>query len=88
MLQKKAFEALQNFFRESIHEHRATLDPDHPRDLYDAYLIEQKNAQETGIDVDLWSEENLIILSSDIFSATCKRTRLDRTKMVGSTMVR
>ncbi|KAI5722708.1 hypothetical protein M8J76_012369 [Diaphorina citri] len=70
MLQKKAFEALQNFFRESIHEHRATLDPDHPRDLYDAYLIEQKNAQETGIDVDLWSEENLIILSSDIFSAS------------------
>jgi hypothetical protein len=44
-----------HYFQENIQEHRATLDPENPRDFYDAYLIEQKKAQETGIDSHLWS---------------------------------
>lgn len=69
-LQRKATRMLQNFFRENIQEHRATLDPENPRDFYDAYLIEQKKAQETGIDSHLWSEEDLIVISMDIFTAS------------------
>ncbi|XP_008486392.1 cytochrome P450 2C23-like [Diaphorina citri] len=54
-IQRKATHMLRGFFKENIQEHLATLDPKNPRDLYDAYLIEQKEARERGIDADLWS---------------------------------
>ncbi|KAI5696008.1 hypothetical protein M8J75_006849 [Diaphorina citri] len=76
-IQRKATHMLRGFFKENIQEHLATLDPKNPRDLYDAYLIEQKEARERGIDADLWSEENLIIVSMDIFSAGSRRPTLD-----------
>ncbi|KAL1454643.1 hypothetical protein WDU94_010859 [Cyamophila willieti] len=68
--QRKANSLLQEFFREHIRAHRATLDPANPRDFYDAFLIEAQNARDTGVDTDMWTEEDLITISLDIFSAS------------------
>uniref|UniRef100_A0A8D8PKC1 Methyl farnesoate epoxidase n=1 Tax=Cacopsylla melanoneura TaxID=428564 RepID=A0A8D8PKC1_9HEMI len=68
--QRKGTYLLQEFFRESIRAHQATLDAANPRDFYDAFLIEAQNARNTGVDTDMWTEEDLITISLDIFSAS------------------
>lgn len=69
-VQRRANKMLQEFFREHIQEHRDTLDKQNIRDFYDAYLVEEMKAIESGVNADLWTEENLIIISVDIFAAS------------------
>lgn len=61
------FLRVNDFMLEAIEEHRATLDPDNPRDFIDIYLCEmekQKNDPNTT-----FTEKQLLATCSDIFSA-------------------
>ncbi|XP_064113300.1 cytochrome P450 2L1-like isoform X1 [Macrobrachium nipponense] len=63
---KAAEEKFFKYFDELIEEHQMNLNPDDPKDLIDAYLIEMKNkTQENGT----WSVADLRYLIFDMFSA-------------------
>ncbi|MPC36298.1 Cytochrome P450 2L1 [Portunus trituberculatus] len=65
-------EKFLQFFREEVEEHKATLDPNHPRDLIDSYLLEmeaKKDDPETTC-----SERDLMFLMFEMFSAGSETT--------------
>ncbi|XP_043243988.1 methyl farnesoate epoxidase-like [Amphibalanus amphitrite] len=68
--------AMQGLFGPCIAEHRATLDPSHPRDFIDAFLIESQrpDAEKRGFD-----ENNLRTLCLDFFIAGSETTSLSMT---------
>ncbi|GFG40194.1 hypothetical protein Cfor_09782 [Coptotermes formosanus] len=67
---KKKMEALNeltNFFRKTIHEHKLMLEENNPRDFMDVYL--QQMEAEKADDNSTFTEEGLIVLCLDLFSA-------------------
>ncbi|KAL6483915.1 hypothetical protein MHYP_G00087880 [Metynnis hypsauchen] len=58
---------LKEFIREVVEEHRTSLDPEHPRDFIDAYLMEM-NKQKSKED-STFHEDNMIMTTTDLFLA-------------------
>ncbi|XP_062871977.1 cytochrome P450 2J2-like isoform X2 [Trichomycterus rosablanca] len=64
--------ALKDFIREAMVEHRKTLDPENHRDFIDAYLMEiSKNSSSED---STFHEENLVMSTSDLFLAGTETT--------------
>ncbi|TRY67985.1 hypothetical protein DNTS_035548 [Danionella cerebrum] len=60
-------EELKSFIRESIAEHRQTLDPESPRDFIDSYLLEIEK-QKFNKD-STFHEKNMVMTVADLFLA-------------------
>lgn len=60
------FDKFFSYYHELIEEHRASLDPDDPKDLIDAYLIEMEKGDDNN---NLRSEKDLTFLIFDLFFA-------------------
>ncbi|XP_066528917.1 cytochrome P450 2B4-like [Hoplias malabaricus] len=65
-------EHLKRFIRETVEEHRKTLDPANPRDFIDSYLVEISR-QESNED-STFHEENMIRTTIDLFAAGTETT--------------
>ncbi|XP_045133474.1 cytochrome P450 2L1-like isoform X2 [Portunus trituberculatus] len=65
-------EKFLRYFAEEIKEHKATLDPDNPRDLIDSYLLEME-AKKDDPDTTC-SEQDLMFLMLDMFFAGSETT--------------
>ncbi|KAM6963025.1 cytochrome P450 2J2-like [Aplochiton taeniatus] len=66
------YKTLQTFIREEVERHRQDLDPSHPKDYIDTYLIEMEKHNtepEEGFD-----EANLVLCSLDMFLAGTETT--------------
>uniref|UniRef100_A0A1B6MFM2 Cytochrome P450 n=1 Tax=Graphocephala atropunctata TaxID=36148 RepID=A0A1B6MFM2_9HEMI len=63
---------IYSFIQETIQEHREILDPNNPRDLIDNYLIEIERHKDSY--PSYFSEEDLIVVTSDLFSAGAEST--------------
>ena len=61
---RKCITELRTMFRASIAEHKASLDPNHPRDFIDVYLLEMMTATNPNFDM-----ESLEITCLDLFKA-------------------
>ncbi|KAK4328292.1 hypothetical protein Pmani_001276 [Petrolisthes manimaculis] len=60
------------YFKEVVEEHRATLDPNNPRDLIDGYLMEMEERKE---DLDsTFNEADMYMLILDLFAAGTSTT--------------
>ncbi|KAI5616876.1 cytochrome P450 2U1 [Silurus asotus] len=58
------------FLKKIIARHRATLDPENPRDLIDMYLVEMLSQQKTGgSEEDGFTEDYLFFIIGDLFIA-------------------
>ncbi|MCJ8730262.1 hypothetical protein PDJAM_G00182300 [Pangasius djambal] len=58
------------FLKKIIARHRATLDPENPRDFIDMYLVEMSTQQKTGgSEEDGFSEDYLFYIIGDLFIA-------------------
>lgn len=57
------------FLKRIIAKHRETLDPDHPRDLVDMYLIEMLAQQAAGEEDSSFTEDYLFYIIGDLFIA-------------------
>ncbi|KAG8245288.1 hypothetical protein J6590_005602 [Homalodisca vitripennis] len=68
----QVFKETHDFIRETIQEHRESLDPNNPRDLIDSYLIEMDCNK--GNPDSRFTEEDLIVLGTDLFSAGAEST--------------
>uniref|UniRef100_A0A1B6LKL5 Cytochrome P450 n=1 Tax=Graphocephala atropunctata TaxID=36148 RepID=A0A1B6LKL5_9HEMI len=68
----KTMEEIHDFIRETVKEHREVLDPNNPRDLIDNYLIEMDRNK--GNPDSLFTEEDLIVTGTDLFSAGSETT--------------
>lgn len=68
------------YFDELIQEHKASLDPDNPGDLIDAYLLEMKEG--SGSPDVVRSERDLALLTLDLFFAGSETTTNTLTFMV------
>ncbi|NP_001186898.2 cytochrome P450 2AA6 [Danio rerio] len=60
-------QAFKSFIRESVKEHRQTLDPDSPRDFIDAYLLEMEKQKSTQDST--FHEDNMVMAVGDLFLA-------------------
>ncbi|XP_042884301.1 cytochrome P450 2L1-like [Penaeus japonicus] len=65
-------ERFMEYFYELIEEHRSSMDPENPRDLMDAYLMEMREAPER--EEVARSEKDLAILILDLFFAGSETT--------------
>ena len=61
---RKCITELRTMFRASIAEHKASLDPNHPRDFIDVYLLEMMTGTNPNFDM-----ESLEITCLDLFKA-------------------
>lgn len=57
------------FLKRIIGKHRETLDPDHPRDLVDMYLMEMVAQQAAGEENSSFTEDYLFYIIGDLFIA-------------------
>ncbi|TNN89398.1 Cytochrome P450 2U1 [Liparis tanakae] len=57
------------FLKRIIGKHRETLDPDHPRDLVDMYLMEMVARQAAGEENSSFTEDYLFYIIGDLFIA-------------------
>lgn len=60
---KRIIRELRQSFRNSIEEHRASLDPNHPRDFIDIYLLEMQKGTKN------FDQEQLELVCLDLFKA-------------------
>ncbi|XP_034401377.1 cytochrome P450 2U1 [Cyclopterus lumpus] len=62
-------EDITAFLKRIIVKHRETLDPDHPRDLVDMYLMEMVAKQAAGEENSSFTEDYLFYIIGDLFIA-------------------
>ncbi|XP_022081701.1 cytochrome P450 2U1-like [Acanthaster planci] len=62
------FKAHEDFIREHLKYHKATLDPDNIRDMMDAYLVEMQRRIDTNDPIQ-HTEEGIVHSISDLFGA-------------------
>ncbi|XP_050695435.1 cytochrome P450 2L1-like [Eriocheir sinensis] len=65
-------EAFYTYFYEEIERHRATLDPDNPRDLMDGYLLEMEERKDDPKTT--CSDQDLVAVLFDLFFAGSETT--------------
>ncbi|KAK2703313.1 hypothetical protein QYM36_018226, partial [Artemia franciscana] len=68
---KESVESLQDFLKETIKEHKTSLDRSNPRDFIDIFLLEMENQTDPST---TFTEEQLITSSMDLFVAGSETT--------------
>lgn len=66
---KRIIDELRSMFRESIKDHRSTMDPLNPRDFIDVYLMEMSKGRNPNFD-----QEQLEMVCLDLFKAGAETT--------------
>ncbi|XP_014674505.1 PREDICTED: cytochrome P450 2U1-like [Priapulus caudatus] len=80
-------EVKTDFFEKEIAEHKARLDTENPRDFIDVYLTKMIELRKAGKQT-TFSEEQLLVLVSDIFGAGSETGTTTRLKWAFPNMIR